>query len=293
VAGLGTRLLPATKSQPKEMLPVGGKPVVQHVVEELAGAGVQRVLFVTGRGKHSIEDHFDADAELIRLLRESGREELLAELAYERMGVEFLYTRQHGQRGLADAVACAERFVHDDPFAVALGDCIIGRPGRPGGSDIVAALSGALRSQRAACAVAVQRVLPDEVQRYGIVAPAADSQDAAFPIAALVEKPAPGQAPSDLAVAARYVFAPAIFDAIRRTPPDASGEVQLTDAIQALIDAGQPVVGVRLPADERRYDAGTVETYSQTFVEFALTDPRFGARLRRRVRQLLDEAGSS
>jgi UTP--glucose-1-phosphate uridylyltransferase len=293
VAGLGTRLLPATKSQPKEMLPVGGKPVVQHVVEELAGAGAQRVLFVTGRGKHSIEDHFDADAELVRLLRESGREELLAKLEYERMGVEFLYTRQDGQRGLADAVACAERFVHGDPFAVALGDCIIGCPGRPGGSDIVAALSEALRSRRAACAVAVQPVLPDDVQRYGIVAPAADPQAATFPIAALVEKPAAGEAPSDLAVAARYVFAPAIFDAIRGTAPDAAGEVQLTDAIQALIDSGLPVVGVRLAAGERRYDAGTVETYSRTFVDFALTDPCFGARLRGHVRELLDETGSS
>ena len=291
VAGLGTRLLPATKSQPKEMLAVVGKPVVQHVVEELAGTGIRRVLFVTGRGKNSIEDHFDTDPELVRTLRESGREELLAELAYERMGVDFLYTRQDGQRGLADAVLCGERFVRDAPFAVALGDCIVGRPGAPPGSAAVTALTLALESARAACAVAVEAVPDDQVGRYGIVAPAEGADGAAFAVGAIVEKPAPGRAPSDLAVAARYVFAPAIFDAIRRTAPDAAGEVQLTDAVQALIDAGLPVVAVRLPDGERRFDAGTVESYCETFVEFALADPRFGARLRRRAQELLGEAG--
>jgi UTP--glucose-1-phosphate uridylyltransferase len=146
VAGLGTRLLPATKSQPKEMLPVVGKPVVQYVVEELAAAGIERILFVTGRGKSAIEDHFDPDPDLIRRLRETGKEELLAELEYERMGVDFLYTRQPEPRGLGDAVACAERFAGDRPFALALGDSIIA--GRSP-SSVVNALAAALEERGA------------------------------------------------------------------------------------------------------------------------------------------------
>ncbi|MEP7273374.1 MAG: sugar phosphate nucleotidyltransferase, partial [Acidobacteriota bacterium] len=155
VAGLGTRLLPATKSQPKEMLPVGKKPIVQYVVEELEGSGVNRVLFVTGRGKSSIEDHFDDDPELIRLLREGGKEELLAELQYERIGVNFFYTRQRRQRGLGDAVLCAEHFTGTDPFVVALGDSIIGRhtPSR-----IVETLIAAFEEQEASCAIAIEEV---------------------------------------------------------------------------------------------------------------------------------------
>ncbi len=291
VAGLGTRLLPATKSQPKEMLPVAGKPVVQHVVEELATAHVRRVLFVTGRGKGAIEDHFDPDAELARLLRETGREDLLARLAYEQMGVEFLYTRQHAQRGLADAVACAERWVADAPFAVALGDCIIGRAGRPPRDGVVSALGEALSAAGAQAAVAVEQVPLSDVTRYGVVVPG-DSPDSRWiTVSGVVEKPAPSQAPSDLVVAARYAFTPAIFDAIRQTPPDSSGEVQLSDAIQALIDGGARVVAVRLSPGQRRYDAGTSESYSRTCLEFALTDPELGPGLRAAARELLGEAG--
>ena len=287
VAGLGTRLLPATKSQPKEMLPVAGRPVVQHVVEELAGAGAQRVLFVTGRGKDSIEDHFDVDEQLIRLLRETGREELLAALDYERMGVEYLYTRQRGQRGLGDAVLCARPFVGDRPFVLALGDSIVGGPD-PGA--VVRALGAAFQDHGAACAIAVQPVPPSDVERYGIVVPAgpAPGPGETFAVAGLVEKPAPATAPGNLAVAARYVLGPQAFAALERIGADRAGEVQLTDALALMVCEGATVVGVRLPADHRRHDAGTPEGYAETFLEFALADPRHGPSLRRRLGELLD-----
>jgi UTP--glucose-1-phosphate uridylyltransferase len=284
VAGLGTRLLPATKSQPKEMLPVGKKPIVQYVVEELEGSGIERLLFVTGRGKSSIEDHFDDDPELIRLLRETGKEDLLDELKYERMGIHYLYTRQRRQRGLGDAVLCAETFTGDSPFVVALGDSIIGRH-EP--SHIVRTLVSAFEEQRASCAIAIEEVPLEQTSFYGIVKPKTDGD--IFEIADLIEKPSPNEAPSNLAIAARYVFAPTIFNAIRQTPFDKRGEIQLTDAIQLLLKQGARIIGVRLPPNEKRYDIGNLESYFETFVEFALTDPEYGAVLRKHARELLGE----
>jgi UTP--glucose-1-phosphate uridylyltransferase len=279
VAGLGTRLLPATKSQPKEMLPVVGKPVVQYVVEELAAAGIERILFVTGKGKASIEDHFDPDAELTRTLREAGKEDLLAGLEFERLGVELLYTRQARPLGLGDAVLCAEGFAGDRPFALALGDSIIGRDRR---SDIVARMASLVGEH--ACAVALERAPAERAPNYGIAVPAAGAEPRPgepFEIAELIEKPA--DPPSDLAIAARYVLPPGIFDALRACEPGAGGEIQLTDAIAGLI-GGEPVIGVLLGDEERRYDVGTVESYCRTFIELALADPGFGERLRGELR---------
>ena len=284
VAGLGTRLLPATKSQPKEMLPVGRKPIVQYVVEELERSNIERVLFVTGRGKTSIEDHFDDDPELIRLLRETGTEDLLLALEYERIGMHFLYTRQRRQRGLGDAVLCAEHFAGDEPFVVALGDSIIGRH-RP--SQIVQTLVSAFETREAGCAIAVEEVPIEQVSLYGIVEPATDTE--VFEITGLVEKPASGEARSNLAIAARYVFAPSIFEAIRHTPLDSRGELQLTDAIGLLLNNGERIIGVRLPREEKRYDIGNFESYFATFIEFALTDPSYEGKLRALVRELRRE----
>ncbi len=284
VAGLGTRLLPATKSQPKEMLPVGKRPIVQYIVEELNLCGIERILFVTGRGKTSIEDHFDDDPDLIRNLREAGKEDLLEELEYERIGINFLYTRQRRQRGLGDAVLCAESFAGTEPFVVALGDSIIGRH-KP--SNIVSRLIDAFEQHQAACAIAVEQVPFDQVSMYGIVKPA--SEDDVFIINDLVEKPPISEAPSNWAIAGRYVFAPNLFDAIRQTGFDHRGEIQLTDAIRLMLRQGRPVVGVRLTADEKRYDIGNFESYFETFVEFALTDPVYGEKLRHHVRELLGE----
>jgi UTP--glucose-1-phosphate uridylyltransferase len=282
VAGLGTRMLPATKSQPKEMLPVGKKPIVQYIVEELHLCGLEHALFVTGRGKSSIEDHFDDDPDLVRNLRETGKEDLLEELAYEQLGLHFLYTRQRRQRGLGDAILCGEHFAGSEPFVVALGDSIIGRH-KP--SPIVQRLVAAFEEREAACAIAVEEVPADQVSMYGIVKPTTDTE--VFDMADLVEKPKASEAPSRLAIAGRYVLSPAIFDAIRRTGFDHRGELQLTDAIQLMLREGKRIVGVRLPADEKRYDIGNFESYFETFVEFALTDPVYGEKLRAFAKELL------
>ena len=285
VAGLGTRLLPATKSQPKEMLPVAKKPVVQYVIEELESSGVRQVVFITGKGKTSIENHFDFDHELMRNLREGGKEELLAELEFERMRMQFLFTRQRRQRGLGDAILCARPATQDAPFVVALGDTIIGIHGR---STIVARMADLFESERADCVIAVEPVPRESVSAYGVVRPAATISETAFVIDDLVEKPAPASAPSSLAIAARYVFSPAIYPALDRTQPGKGGEIQLTDAIRILLEEGRKVLGVRLDASEKRFDIGNFESYFEAFIEFALADPQLHKRLTGFIRRLLD-----
>jgi UTP--glucose-1-phosphate uridylyltransferase len=283
VAGLGTRLLPATKSQPKEMLPVGRKPVVQYVVEELARVGMTRIVFITGPGKASIENHFDLNGELIQTLRENGKEDLLAELEFERADVQYFYTRQRQLLGLGHAISCAQSFVGDRPFVVALGDSIIGMHAE---SDVVRRMMQCYEEQRAAAVIAFEEVPDAEVGQYGIAKPASDAE--VFQILDLVEKPEPRDAPSNLAIAARYVLSPSIFAALATTRRDVRGEIQLTDAIRALIRGGGRAYGVRLRPGERRYDIGNFEAYFEAFVEFALADPKYGAALRRHLQTLLD-----
>src|SRR5215472_1069046 len=186
VAGLGTRLLPATKSQPKEMLPVGRKPVVQYVVEELTRVGMKRVLFITGPGKTSIENHFDLDGELVQTLRESGKEDQLAELEYERATVQYFYTRQRQLLGLGHAVLCARSFVGDQPFVVALGDSIIGMNAE---SDVVHRMTRCFQDRGAVAVIAFEEVPHADVGQYGIAQPR--SNEELFEIADLIEKPAP------------------------------------------------------------------------------------------------------
>ncbi len=282
VAGLGTRLLPATKSQPKEMLPVAKKPVVQYVVEELARAGVQQLLFVTGRGKTSIENHFDRDQALMEHLRQTNKSDLIAELDFEKSGLRFWYTRQSVQRGLGDAVLHGEAFAGQDPFLVALGDSIIGIHGNAAVCDRMAA---AYEECGAAAVVAVEEAPLEHVSLYGIVKPEGDGD--VFPIGALVEKPRPEEAPSRLAIAGRYIFTPVIFDMIRRVAPDERGEVQLTDAIRMICESGRRVVGVKLRPSEKRYDVGSIPSYFETFIDFALADPEHGVRVRNYLTKLL------
>jgi len=282
VAGLGTRLLPATKSQPKEMLPVGRKPVVQYVVEELTRVGTKQVLFVTGPGKTSIENHFDLNPELIQTLRESGKEELLAELAFERSAVQFFYTRQRQLLGLGHAVLCARSFVGRRPFIVALGDSIIGMHAE---SDVVHRMVRCFLERDAVAVIAFEEVPPADVMHYGVAAPM--SAGDVFQLADVVEKPSPEEAPSNLAIAARYILSPAVFDALDQTAPGKGGEIQLTDAIRSQIRQGGKAYGVRLTGGERRYDIGNFDAYFQAFVEFALADPRHGADLRRHLEALL------
>ncbi len=290
VAGQGTRLLPSTKSQPKEMLPVGRKPVVQYVVEELANSGIERLMFVTGPGKTSIENHFDTNWELITFLRETGREELLEELAFERQNLEYFYTRQRRQLGLGHAVLCARPLVGDQPFVVALGDSIIGVNAQ---SDIVARMVERFESDGADVVVAFEEVAREDVVRYGIARPASDSHvPDIFDLADLIEKPSVEEAPSRLAVAARYVLSPRIFDALSTTEPGTGGEIQLTDAIRSVLADGGRGIGIRLGPDERRFDIGNFGSYFRAFTEFALADPRYGEGLRRELRQLLDDGDS-
>ena len=282
VAGLGTRLLPATKSQPKEMLPVGRKPVVQYVVEELTRVGITRVLFVTGPGKASIENHFDRNAELVQMLRETGKEELLAALEFDRSTVRYFYTRQRELLGLGHAVSCARSFVANRPFVVALGDSIIGMHAE---SDVVQRMTRCYHEREAAAVIAFEEVPHDEVNQYGIAKPKTD--DELFEILDLIEKPSPREAPSNLAIAARYVLSPAIFDALAQTRRGKGGEIQLTDAIRAVIRNGGRAYGVRLRPDERRYDIGNFEAYFEAFVEFALADPTHGPAVRRHLLKAL------
>ena len=285
VAGHGTRLLPSTKSQPKEMLPVGRKPVVQYVVDELTRASMRRLLFVTGNGKESIENFFDVNHELIRFLRETGREELLATLEFERRPVEYAYTRQREQLGLGHAILCAEPFVTDQSFVVALGDSIIGLHAN---STIIERMVHEFDRTRADVIIAFEELDdPKEVVHYGIAQPRGKAGDV-FELADVIEKPEVDEAPSRLAVAARYVFSPAIFEHLHVTKPGKKGEIQLTDAIRNLLKAGGKGVGLRLAAGERRFDIGNFESYFQAFVEFALSDAEYGPSLANHVRRLLD-----
>jgi UTP--glucose-1-phosphate uridylyltransferase len=289
VAGRGTRLLPLTKSQPKEMLPVGEKPVVQYVAEELAHSGVRRLLFVTGPGKTAIENHFDEDAELITFLRENGQETLLRKLSFERMQLQYFYTRQRRQLGLGHAILCAQPMAAREPFVVALGDSIIGLHAQ---SDIVRRMIALFEEQRADGVIAFEQVPREEVIHYGI-ASVGQQHDDHFELDNLVEKPGVQEAPSQLAVASRYVFTPRLFDYLKRTAAGKGNEIQLTDAISGLIRDGGLVLGVCLPPDERRYDIGNFDTYFRSFTDFALADPTYGPALlrflREKLRQLEDE----
>ena len=287
VAGLGTRLLPATKSQPKEMLPVARKPIVQYVAEELAANGVDQMLFITGRNKGSIENHFDLDPELTRALEASNKTDLLEALDFEDWNIHYFYTRQRVQRGLGDAILCGENFAGEQPFVVALGDSILGLHAK---SKTVSRLIDLFESRSASCVIAVEEVAPEETMHYGIIEPA-DVNGDSMRIVNLVEKPKPAEAPSRLAIAGRYVFSPLIFDMIRAVQPDRKGEVQLTDAIQKLCDEGRRVLAVKLPASEKRYDIGNFPSYFETFVEFALADPVYGEEFRKVLEQMLSRVG--
>lgn len=285
VAGHGTRLLPATKSQPKEMLPVARKPIVQYVVEELVSNGIQQILFVTGRSKASIENHFDHDPELFRALSDGHKHELLRELDFEALKANFFYTRQRLQKGLGDAVLCGESFAGEEPFLVALGDSILGLNAV---SRAVSRMAEVYESRRASCVIAVEEVPREETRHYGIVQP--EENGDVFRIVNLVEKPRPENAPSNLAIAGRYIFSPVIFDMIRRVQPDSRGEIQLTNAIQLLCEQGRRVIGVKLARGEKRYDIGNFPSYFESFVEFALADPVYGEEFRRALERLLAQS---
>ena len=289
MAGHGTRLLPATKSQPKEMLPVARKPIVQYVAEELIANKIDQILFVTGRNKTSIENHFDTDPELLRNLTETNKKDLLAELEFENHEAHFFYTRQRLQKGLGDAILCGENFAGEQPFVVALGDSILGLHAQ---SKSVLRMTELFEARHASCVIAVEEVPREQTRHYGIVR-VEDGEGDSFRVVNLVEKPRPEEAPSNLAIAGRYVFSPLIFDMIRQVKPDRRGEIQLTDAIQQMCEEGRRVLALKLPANERRYDIGNFPSYFETFVEFALADPMYGAEFRATLERLLEKTASA
>ncbi|HEX5897897.1 MAG TPA: sugar phosphate nucleotidyltransferase [Solirubrobacteraceae bacterium] len=254
VAGLATRLRPLSRGVPKGLLPVAGRPVIQHIVDELAACGIERVVLVTGRGRAAFAAHF-ADSR----------------------GPEMACVDQPAPLGLGDAILRAAPLL-DGPFVIALGDALLGR-GAP--ARVVQRLAAAVEAG-AGAAVAVEEVALEETPRYGIVAPAGEGDP--LPIAGVVEKPAPDAAPSRLAIAGRYAAMPALLAALRETPRDAGGEVQLSDALSAL----DGVVALRLAPGEERLDVGTVPGYCAAFVEHALSDAELGPDLRARAATLLD-----
>lgn len=254
------------------------KPVVQYVVEELVRSGISRILFVTGRRKRAIEDHFDADPELRS-----------APLIDPRTGLQILYTRQATPAGLGDAIRYGSGLGDEDGVVVALGDAIIDTPpGTPGGG-IVSRLITAFERGGVCAAVAVEAVAEQAVSRYGIVVGEANA-DGLIDVSSVVEKPDPGTVASRMAIAARYVLGPSVFAALHDTAPDASGEVQVADAFTTLLAGGERIVAVPLAPGERRHDIGNVKSYSSTFLRYALRDPRFGAELRAEAAALLAEA---
>jgi UTP--glucose-1-phosphate uridylyltransferase len=281
-AGKGTRLYPATKSQAKEMLPLGTKPVIQHVVEELARAGISEVLIITGRKKRALEDHFDADAAWQDQVSTGGED-----TEVWRAAVELFYTRQSEPRGLGDAVRHARAFCGQEPFVVALGDCVVVK--QQPGPTVLQRLMETFERLGAAC-IATYPVPVEQTSRYGILAPAGEpSGDQPFPLAGVVEKPGPAQAPSNWAIAARYVLPPAIFAFLeaQRARLPAGAELQLTDAIQALIEAGFPVYGVPLAPDEFRLDVGDFASYGRSFARMMAMHPRWGPGFLEYLRELL------
>ncbi len=286
VAGLGTRLLPATKSQPKEMLPVGRKPCVQYVVEELLVEGVEQVLFVTGPGKAAIENHFDRNKDVMELLVNSGRLDLAKEFDLQE-SARFYYTRQSSPSGLGDAVRYGKEFVGDDLCLVALGDSIISGTLVPG---VIQRMINAFQDHGADAVVAVRLVEPSQVHRYGIVAPQDEVlTEIPFTVSRLIEKPSERDAPSRFAIAGRYLFNKKIFDAIERTVPHKGGEVQLTDAIQIMIHQGAKVLAVPLQGDEIRHDIGNFADYFKAFLRFAADDQEYGGQVRREMSTILEE----
>ncbi|RYF13914.1 MAG: UTP--glucose-1-phosphate uridylyltransferase GalU [Comamonadaceae bacterium] len=274
VAGLGTRFLPATKAQPKEMLPIVDKPLIQYAVEEAYDAGIRHMIFVTGRNKRAIEDHFDTAYELETELEASGKKELLAlvrSLAPQDMDCS--YVRQPRSLGLGHAVLCARHIVRDDPFAVLLADdLMVGSEGGPGVLKQMVEVFLEVQSS----VLAVQEVPPEHVRRYGIVAgdPAGERL---VKVGQMVEKPSPEKAPSRLGVAGRYVLTPSVFDRIENQPRGSGGEIQLTDGIAQLI-ATEGVHAYRY--EGKRYDCGSKEGFLEASVEFALKHPEVGASFR-------------
>jgi UTP--glucose-1-phosphate uridylyltransferase len=268
VAGLGSRFLPVTKASPKEMLPIVDKPLIQYAVEEAAAAGITEMVFVTGRNKRAIEDHFDKAYELETELERKGKDVLLDMVrSVLPEGVRCIYIRQSEPLGLGHAVLCAQPAVGYEPFAVILADDLMDS------QPPAMARMAQVFAREGSSLLGVEEVPRDQTQSYGIVTIDKLQNDLAR-IHSIVEKPKPADAPSNLAVIGRYVLTPRVFDLLGEVTPGAGGEIQLTDAISALL-AHERVFAVRLPG--RRFDCGSKLGYLQATVEFGLRHPEVGA----------------
>ena len=280
VAGLGTRFLPATKAQPKEMLPVVDKPLIQYAVEEAYAAGIRHMIFVTGRNKRAIEDHFDTAYELENELEVAGKHELLTLVrSIQATDMDFSYVRQPRSLGLGHAVLCAEHMVGSEPFAVLLADDLMTGP--PNGKPVLAQMAEQFKTLQQSV-LAVQEVPLDQTRRYGIVA-GEKSGEQLMKVSAMVEKPAPEAAPSRMAVAGRYILTPAVFKHIRSQKPGVGGELQLTDGIASLLSE-ESVYAFEYRG--KRYDCGSKEGFLEATVELALQHPEVGARFKSYLKNL-------
>lgn len=281
VAGLGTRFLPATKAQPKEMLPIVDKPLVQYAVEEVASSGIPHIVFVTGRGKNAIEDHFDVSFELEHQLAGKGKEQLLRLVRSISGLLQITYVRQKNPLGLGHAILVAKDLVGDEPFAVLLSDDVIDAP-VPCLRQMMDVFARYGRS-----VVAIQKVPRNAVSSYGIIKGRSVSDHnlngRLFRIEDMVEKPSPADAPSNLAIIGRYILTPAIFGELASTRRGAGSEIQLTDAIRQLL-MKEPVYGYLF--EGRRYDAGDKLGFLQATVELALKRPDLGKPFRTYLKSL-------
>ena len=260
VAGWGTRFLPATKAMPKEMFPIIDKPVIQFIVEELLEAGIENIIFVTGRHKRPIEHHFDINTDLEKHLEEAGKGEVLENIKEISHMINPIYVRQKEQLGLGHAVLTAEPAVGNEPFLVSLGDIILER-----GSEIVKEMIETFR-RFGKSVIALHEVEREEVSKYGI-AKVKEIEEGVYIVEDLVEKPSPEEAPSNLAIVGRYVFTPKIFEMLRNTKPGKGGEIQLTDAMRLLL---KEEVIYAYKVETRVYDTGNPVDYLKTVFEFAM-----------------------
>jgi UTP--glucose-1-phosphate uridylyltransferase len=272
-AGLGTRFLPATKAVPKELLPVVDIPALEYVVAEAAEVGLTDVLVISARGKEALADHFDRVPELEAALEKKGDAERLAAVRRSSELAAMHFIRQGSPRGLGHAILCADAFVGDEPFAVLLGDDLVDE------RDELLQPMLDVQAEQGGCVVALMEVPRHSVSLYGCVAAEPTDRDGVVRVTDLVEKPAPEDAPSNLAIIGRYVLAPSIFATLRETPPGRGGEIQITDALQRQARAGEPMHGVVFRG--RRYDTGDRADYLKAVVRLACERPDLGPEFRR------------
>ena len=277
-AGFGTRFLPATKAQPKEMIAVIDKPLIQYTVEEIVGAGIRQIAVITSRGKSVLEDHFDHSPELETFLEEKGKMDLLEEVRRIAGLAEFSYIRQPHMLGLGHAILMGDGFAAGEPVAALTPDDIYDCP-----VPCIKQLIDVFEEKRASVIV-LGRVDKEGTKKYGIIKVKKQLSDRVFEVADMAEKPGPEKAFSDLGILGRYVFTPEIFEAIRNTPVDARGEIQITDAIRVLLDS-QPVYGVLF--EGKRYDCGNKLGFLEGTIALALKHPEFGGAVREIIKSLL------